>query len=166
MEKHPRISLIAAIGIRTHALGKDGKLLWHLPNDMGRFKSLTTGHTVIMGRKTWESIPEKFRPLPHRTNIVITRDSNYSAPGATTVHSLEEALETAQSNEEVEIFVIGGAQIYEEALSRADHLYLTLVDSDEEGDVFFPDYSEFTKETFREFYSGSPSYTFITLERK
>ncbi|QQR82113.1 dihydrofolate reductase [Candidatus Campbellbacteria bacterium] len=149
MMNQSKISIIAAIGKTTHALGKDGALLWRIPEDMRRFKTLTIGHTVIMGRKTWESIPEKFRPLPERTNIVITKNTAYSASGALVVHTFNEALDVAQKNERTEIFIIGGARVYEEALSKSSRLYLTLVDSDTQGDVFFPDYSTFTKKSLR-----------------
>ncbi len=166
MTKPPLISLIAAIGTRTRGLGKGGKLLWRLPDDMKRFKALTTGHVVIMGRKTWESIPEKFRPLPDRTNIVITRDTNYEAPGATVTHALVEALEKAREIEHEEIFIIGGAQVYAEGLSEANRLYLTLVDSDDEADVFFPDYSLFDKEITREEHpESSPPYSYVVLKK-
>lgn len=166
MTKPPLISLIAAIGTRTRGLGKGGELLWRLPDDMKRFKALTTGHVVIMGRKTWESIPEKFRPLPDRTNIVITRDTTYEALGATVNHTLAEALEKAREVEHEEIFIIGGAQVYTESIPEADRLYLTLVDSDDEADVFFPDYSTFTREILREEHpESSPPYSYVVLEK-
>ena len=162
----PRISMIAAIGVNTRGLGKGGELLWRLSDDMKRFKTLTTGHVVIMGRKTWESIPEKFRPLPDRTNIVITHNAAYEAPGASVAHTLGEALEKACEVETQEIFIIGGAQIYTESLPGTDRLYLTLVDSDDEADVFFPDYSMFSKEISREEHpDSSPSYSYIVLEK-
>ncbi len=138
-----RIHEIAAIGTETRALGKDGKLLWRLPGDLKRFKELTRGHPVIMGRKTWESLPEKFRPLPERTNIILTRDMSYEAPGATVVHSIDDAFAAGHGAEGgEEVFVIGGAEIYAAALPYSDTLYLTLVESDLEGDVFFPQYEE------------------------
>src|SRR3989344_512770 len=115
-----RVAIIAAIG-RNRALGLKGKLLWRLPDDMQRFKETTTGHPVIMGRKTWESIPEKFRPLPERTNIIVTRQTGYEAPGATMVSSLPAACAAAaQAAGSDEIFVIGGGEIYSEALSIVD----------------------------------------------
>lgn len=165
MTKPPLISLIAAIGTRTRALGKNGQLLWRIPEDMQRFKTLTIGHPVIMGRKTWESIPEKFRPLPERTNIIITRDAGYTASGAIVAHSLEEALEKARGIESEEIFIIGGAQIYAESLSKADRLYLTLVDSDDEADAFFPDYSKFKEVSREEHPDSSPSHSYVVLEK-
>ncbi len=158
--------MIAAIGTRTRALGKGGDLLWHIPEDMKRFKALTMGHPVIMGRKTWESIPGKFRPLPGRTNIVITRTEGYEAPGASIAYDFASALKQAESENPSEIFVIGGSQIYMEGLPYARRLYLSLIDSDEEGDIFFPAYSEFTNETSREEHPEStPPYTFVVLEK-
>ena len=158
--------MIAAIGTRTRALGKGGDLLWHIPEDMKRFKTLTMGHPVIMGRKTWESIPEKFRPLPGRTNIVITRTEGYEASGAVIVHDFASALKRAYEETPNEIFVIGGSQIYTEGLPYTQRLYLSLIDSDEEGDIFFPEYSEFTKEISREEHPEStPPYTFVVLEK-
>ena len=110
------ISLIAAIG-KGRELGKNGKLLWHLPDDMRRFKELTTGHPVIMGRKTWESLPERFRPLPGRTNIVVTRQADYKAAGAIVADSLGAARAVAARAEGAnEIFVIGGGELYAVAL--------------------------------------------------
>ncbi len=126
------LSLIEAIG-ENRELGHHGKLPWHLPADFQRFKAMTRGHTVIMGRKTYESIG---RPLPERTNIVITRDQSYMAPGCIVVHSFDEALAKAQGDE---VFVIGGAQVYAEAMPRADRLYITHVQGSFEADTFFPE---------------------------
>lgn len=162
-----KISVIAAIG-KNRAIGKDNQLLWQIPGDLPRFKSLTVGHPVIMGRKTWESIPEKFRPLPGRTNIVITRDSSYTAPGAVLAQSFPEALSLARDAEgSEEIFAIGGQQVYECALPFATNLYLTLVDDEKEGDAFFPSYEDqFSKETLREDQEGNGlKYTWLNLER-
>ncbi|MFI5148932.1 MAG: dihydrofolate reductase [Bacteroidia bacterium] len=128
------ISIIAAIS-DNNVLGKDNKLIWHLPADLKHFKELTNGHHMIMGRKTWESIGSK--PLPGRTSIVITRDKNYKAEGCILVHSLEEALESAKGQEEV--FVIGGAEIYRQAMDKASKLYITRVHHKFEGDTFFPE---------------------------
>lgn len=153
------ISIIAALG-KNRVIGKDNELLWPIPDDLKRFKEITTGHPVIMGSKTYESIG---KPLPNRTNIVITRDKNYKAPGTFIAHSLEEAFEKAGGGE---IFVIGGAQIYSLALPHADKLYLTLIEDEKEGDAFFPDYSEFTKKTLveeREF--KGIKYSWINFER-
>ena len=110
------ITLIAAAA-ENNALGKDNDLLWHLPEDFKRFKQITSGHYIIMGRKTFESFP---KPLPNRTHIIITRQKEYLADGCLVVHSLEEALEISPQNEEV--FIIGGAQIYKQALPFADKI--------------------------------------------
>lgn len=162
-----RVSAVAAIGRSTRALGRDGDLLWHLPEDMQRFKTLTLGHPVVMGRKTWDSLPEKYRPLPGRTNIVVTRSGDFAAEGAVVVRSIEEALDAArQAPGSEEICIIGGGEIYRLALPFTDRLYLTLIDDDAEGDTFFPEYDEFTRVVEEESHSESnPSYTFITLER-
>jgi dihydrofolate reductase len=162
-----KISVIAAIG-KNRAIGKDNQLLWQIPGDLPRFKSLTLGHPVIMGRKTWESIPEKFRPLPGRTNIVITRDSSYDAPGAVLAQSFPEALSRARDAEgSEEIFAIGGQQVYECALPFATNLYLTLVDDEKEGDAFFPAYEDqFSNETLREEREHEGlKYVWLNLER-
>lgn len=126
------LSLIAAIG-KNNELGKDNQLLWKLPDDFKHFKDITSGHTVIMGRKTFASIG---RPLPNRRNIVITRDTTFTNDGIEVVHSLEDALELVQN--ENEVFVIGGAQIYNEALPYANKLYMTHIDGTFDADTFFP----------------------------
>lgn len=163
---NPRTSLIAAIG-HERAIGKDNGLLWHLPGDMKHFKELTAGHPVIMGRKTWESLPEKFRPLPGRANFVVTRSGWYEAPGATTAFSFPEALSYAKEAEGGdEIFVIGGGEMYRAALPFASRLYLTLVDDATPGTVTFPEYPDFTNELSREAHTENGiAYEFVTLER-
>jgi dihydrofolate reductase len=163
-----RVALIAALGAKTRAIGKNGELLWHIPEDLRRFKALTSGHPVIMGRKTWESLPERARPLPNRTNIVVTRDPSYVAPGAVVADSLEAALDAAASAAGAdEIFVIGGGELYAAALPRAGRLYLTLIDSDLEGDTFFPPYeTEFIKTLAQESAeSNGLKYRWLDLER-
>jgi len=130
------IALVAAVA-RGGVIGRDGGVPWHLAEDLARFKSLTTGHAVVMGRKTWDSLPERFRPLPGRRNIVVTRDPAWAAEGAKPAASLEAALECLAG--EARVFVIGGAQIYRQALPLADELLLTEVDLAVEGDTFFPD---------------------------
>lgn len=161
-----KISLIAAIG-RNRAIGKDNRLLWSIPGDLPRFKALTLGHPVIMGRKTWESLPEKFRPLPGRTNIVITRDPAYPAPGAVLVQSFPETLSRARDAEGAEeIFIIGGQQVYECALPFAQRLYLTLVDDEPAGDAFFPSFEDQFAETSRETgQEHAPPFSLVTYER-
>jgi dihydrofolate reductase len=126
--------LIAAVA-KNGVIGKDNALPWHLPEDLKHFKALTTGHAVIMGRKTWESLPERFRPLPGRLNIVVTRNAGYAAPGATVVHSLEEAQKVGAGGT---AFVIGGAELYAHALPLAQRLELTEIDAEFPGDAHFP----------------------------
>ena len=132
----PEIVIIAAVA-KNRVIGKDNQLLWNIPEDMAHFKALTAGHTVIMGRKTWESLPPRFRPLPGRRNIVITRQSNFAAPGAETANSLEAAITLEKSDKTV--FIIGGAEIYAQAMTLADRLEITEVDLDLEGDSWFPE---------------------------
>jgi len=160
--KTPKISAIAAIS-KNRVLGKDNKLIWKIPEDFKRYVKITTGHALIMGRKTYESIG---RPLPNRTNIILTRDMDYTAPGCIVTHSLEEALAEARKVENEEIFINGGAQIYAEALPLTDKLYLTVVDQEAEGDALFPEYHDFKNTTFKQ--SGGHEelkYTFLELER-
>lgn len=132
------ISLIVAVA-DNNVIGKDNALIWHLPADMKFFREKTTGHCIITGRKNYESIPEKFRPLPNRTNIVITRQPDYRAPGAVIVGSVEAAIEKAKQSGDNEIFIIGGAEIFRQSLSYADRIYLTMIHHSFEGDVFFPE---------------------------
>lgn len=165
-QKKPRISLIAALGRHTRAIGKNNRLLWQLPEDLKRFKELTHGHPVIMGRKTWDSLPERFRPLPGRTNIVVSRSPGVTASGAIVAASLLDALEAAEGAPGAdEVFVIGGGEMYRLALPLADRLYLTLVDDDSEGDAFFPAYDDFTSIVEEVRHEGAPSYAFTTVER-
>lgn len=157
------ISIIAAIG-SNRELGKNNKLLWHIPEDMKRFRELTNGHPIIMGRTTYESIG---RPLPNRTNIIVTRDPDYKAEGCIVVHSLEEAITEAKKHEEEEIFVIGGGQIYSQAITMADKLYLTKVNGIFDADTFFPDYSDFTRVVSSEKKQDNTyTYEFLELERR
>jgi len=135
-----KLILIAAIA-RNRVIGKNGKLPWHIPEDLARFKQLTTGHTVIMGRKTFDSLD---KPFPNRVNIVIT--SNV-INGVKSYPSLEFALQAL--NNEKEVFVIGGGRVYTNALRFADELRLTLLDRDVDGDTYFPPYQEILKRNFR-----------------
>jgi len=128
------LTLIAAVA-RNGVIGVDNRLPWHLPADLQHFKALTLGNTVIMGRKTWESLPAKFRPLPGRRNVVVTRDGSYRAEGAVVALSLPAAIEAAETGE---AFVIGGAELYAAALPLADRLELTEIDAAFEGDTHFP----------------------------
>lgn len=154
----PKISIIVAVAGKKRVIGKRGALPWYIPAELKRFKEITTGHPIIMGRKTHESIG---RALPGRTNIVITRDPNYQAEGCIVVHSLDEAIKVAK---EKEIFIIGGGQIYEQALPRADKLYLTYIEKQIEGDVFFPDYSQFKKKVNESDWQEHEGYKYKFLE--
>ena len=131
----PEIVIIAAVA-KNRVIGKDNTLIWNIPEDMAHFKALTSGQTVIMGRKTWESLPPRFRPLPGRRNIVISRQADFAAPGAELAASLEAALQLAAQAETA--FIIGGEQIYRQAMDVADRLEITEVDLEPEGDAWFP----------------------------
>lgn len=161
------VSIVVAMG-HGRVIGKDNGLLWHLPDDLKHFKRVTDDHPVVMGRKTWESLPEKYRPLPNRTNIVVTRDASYEAPGAKVVTSIEAALEAAREAPGSEdICIIGGGEIYRLALPLTDRLYLTLVDDATPGTVTFPAYeSEFANEVSREAHEENGfKYEWVTLDR-
>ena len=160
------LSLIAAVA-KNRVIGKDNTLLWHLPEDMRHFRETTRGKPVIMGRKTWESLPDSFRPLPGRLNIVVSRNPAYRALGATLVASLEEAI--LKAGESGEIFVIGGAELYRQAMPIADRLYLTEIDLDFEGDAFFPEVSPMQWDTFSRqdsCHSGGLDYSFVNYCRR
>ncbi len=131
-----RLSLIVAMD-KNELIGVNGRIPWHLPDDMKWFRQQTLGKPVIMGRKTFESIPDRFRPLPGRHNIVLSRHNDYEAEGVTAVHSIEAAL--AAAGDVAEIVVIGGAELYAQVLPQADRLYLTLIDAEFVGDVHFPE---------------------------
>ena len=162
MKIKPKISIVAALA-KNRVIGGGNTMLWHIKEDFKRFKELTSGHPIIMGRKTFESIG---RPLPLRTNIVISRDTKQVADGIVMAASLEEAISKAAATDEHEVFIIGGGQIYKEALPIADKLYLTLIDLEVSGDTYFPDYSEFSKITYKkECHDENCSYTFLELER-
>ena len=158
------ISIIVAIA-KNGVIGDKNTLLWHLREDMIHFRTITSGHPVVMGRKTYDSIG---RPLPKRTNVVITRDTELQIEGCTMAHSLTEAVETFDSSEEV--FIIGGAQIYNQAMPLADRLYLTIIDKEYEGDSSFPeiDYNSWRQISCEKFERGEAfeyPFSFITLER-
>jgi dihydrofolate reductase len=135
------ISMIAAVS-KNRVIGKNNDLPWKLPDDMKFFMEKTKGHHAIMGRKNYESIPHKFKPLPNRTNIVVTHQKNYSAAGCIVVDSLEKALTIARDNKEVEAFIIGGAEIYKLGLAYANRLYLTEINAEIQGDTYFPQYNK------------------------
>ena len=164
------VSIIVAAA-ENGAIGKDNDLIWRFPNDTQFFKETTLGHHVIMGRKNFESIPHKYRPLPNRVNIIITRQDNYTAKECTVVNSIESALEVAKKNGESEAFIIGGGQIYQLALAKnlVDKIYLTRIHSKYDGDTFFKKLSSQWIEKSRNKYIADENhaydYSFITLEK-
>ncbi|KKQ20841.1 MAG: Dihydrofolate reductase [Candidatus Nomurabacteria bacterium GW2011_GWA1_37_20] len=160
------ISLIAAIG-KNNELGKNNTLVWSMPTDLKYFRKTTSGHPVIMGRKTFESIG---RPMPNRRNIVITRDQNYKKDGIEVAHSLEEALNLVPHKKE-EIFIIGGAEIYKQAMPIADKLYITHIEAeDKDADAFFPEiipivWNEISREERKKDEKNSFNYTFSVYKK-
>jgi dihydrofolate reductase len=159
------ISLIVATS-ENNAIGKDNQLLWHLPADLKHFKDITTGHPILMGRKTYESIG---RPLPNRRNIVITRQEDLTIAGVEIATSITEAISLCST--EKEVFIIGGAEIYKSALPFAHRIYLTTVHQHYEADAFFPaltmdDWNTIHQEYHHPDEKNSVAYTFSTLERK
>jgi dihydrofolate reductase len=165
-----KVSLIVAVS-ENGVIGKDNDLIWHLPNDMRFFKETTMGHHVIMGRKNFESIPHKYRPLPNRTNVIITRQSDYKAEGCVVVNSVEAALEIAKNNGENEPFIIGGGQIYKLVLEAKmiDKIYLTKVHHSFDGDTFFPElnseWKEVSKVENKADEKHAHDYCFLTFEK-
>ena len=165
------VALIVAVA-ENGVIGKDNDLIWHLPKDMRFFKETTLGHHVIMGRKNFESIPHKYRPLTDRTNIVITRQSGYKAEGCIIVNSVVAALDIAKNNGDTEPFIIGGGQIYKIALEQnlVDRIYLTKIHHTFDGDTFFPELNSEWKEINRQdCFSDEKNkydYSFIVLEKK
>jgi dihydrofolate reductase len=164
-----RLSLIVAAS-ENNVIGIDGGLPWSLPDDMKRFKELTRGKPVIMGRKTYESIPAKFRPLPERVNIVVTRQREYAAPGCMVVASFNAAVDAAVATGNDHVFVIGGGEIYREALVVADAVYLTRVHTTLTGDVTFPalsssEWREVSREEHPADDRHAHPFEFLTYER-
>lgn len=168
----PEIATIVALGRdgnHNHALGKDNKLIWHIKEDLKRFKELSLGHPVIMGRKTFESIFAMLgKPLPNRTNIVVTRNADWHCEGVTTVSSFQEALSLAKQLDQERIVIGGGAEIYRQALPFTTKLYLTLIDDSKEADSFFPPYEDqFPKKIFEEEHQTPEGirYKWVDVER-
>jgi dihydrofolate reductase len=162
-----KLSIIVATA-EQGVIGKDNQLIWHLPEDLKMFRRLTTGHVIIMGRKTFESIG---KPLPNRTSIIISRNTDYQVEGCIVVGSLEEAIEKAKEIESEEAFIIGGAQIYALALDMADTVYLTQVHHNFEGDVFFPVldtniWTETERKSFQPDEKHAYAFDFVTLEKR
>ena len=155
------ITLVVAAA-RNGVIGKDGAIPWRLPEDLKRFKTLTLGHTVVMGRKTWDSLPPNYRPLPGRRNVVVTRDANWQAEGGEAT-TLEAALSQGG-----DIFVIGGGEIYRAALAKADRIELTEVHRDFEGDAVFTFDRAAWREVGRQDHRTADGlgYSFVTLDRK
>lgn len=163
--KTPRVTLILARA-RNGVIGAKGGLPWHLPEDLAFFKRTTMGHPIVMGRKTWESIG---RPLPGRRSIVVTRDRNFAATGAEVVHSLDDAVALCADSDE--IFVIGGAHLYADALPRADRLLLTEIQADFDGDTFLPapsaaDWKEASREPHPATDSRAFAFDFVDYRRR
>jgi dihydrofolate reductase len=148
---------------RNRVIGRGGDLPWHLPADLRRFRELTSGHAVVMGRRTYESLPERFRPLPNRRNLVLSTDPAYSAPGAEVFGDLESALAACSQD----CFVIGGGATYAEALAVADRVYATEIDADIEGDTFFPELASPWRrvETSEPEVENGHAFSFCTYER-
>ncbi|MBI5258415.1 MAG: dihydrofolate reductase [Burkholderiales bacterium] len=168
MSQQRTLALIAAVA-RNGAIGHGNQLLWRLPEDMRHFRAQTMGCPVIMGRKTWDSVPERFRPLPGRQNIVVTRQPQWSAPGALVVHTLDEAL--AAAADAPRVFVIGGGELYAAALPRVDELVLTEIDADFTGDIHFPawDRNAFTEQQRERHHAAAPNdfdFSFVTYRRR
>lgn len=165
MPARPRIALIYARA-SNGVIGREGTMPWHLPEDLARFRALTQGHPVIMGRKTWDSLPARFRPLPGRRNIVLTRQQSWQAPGAERADSLQAALELCRPHGEV--WVIGGGQIYAQALPLANRVEVTEIHQEVLGDAYAPELGPQWHETVRESSQSSTGlpYSFVSYERR
>ncbi len=166
-----KISVVVAVA-ENNAIGKEGKLLWRLSRDMQYFKEVTWGHYVLMGRKTWDGIPPKFSPLPGRVNIIVTRQSDFVCEGCKVVASVEEGIEFARQNGEQELMVIGGGEIYKQALNKTDKIYLTKVHHTfTDADTFFPQLSNEEWNTTNSEWNMADEknefdFEFVVLERK
>ena len=165
MSTLPNLSIIAALS-ENHVIGRDNQLPWRMPADLAHFKRLTMGKPIIMGRRTWESLPGL---LPHRTHVVVTRDRDYSVEGGIVVHSVQEAFDLVGDAEEM--MIIGGASLYAQTLPLAAKMYLTVIHGYFKGDATFPDYeradwSEIARERHAADARNPHDYTFLTLERR
>jgi dihydrofolate reductase len=159
------ITIIAAIA-ENNALGKDNQLIWHLPADLKRFKQVTLNHHIIMGRKTFESLG---KPLPNRTTIIITRNKNYRVKGCIVVNSLKKAIEASKQDENP--YILGGAEIYRQAIEIADKLDITFIHKEFEADAFFPEidhkiWKETSREDFKADTNNKYNFSFVTYNRK
>lgn len=162
----PILSAIAALA-ENRVIGLKNQMPWHLPADLKHFRTITSGHPILMGRKTFESIG---RPLPNRTNIILTRDKNYQADGCIVVNEVEQALNAANELNASEVFIIGGSEIYQLLLPRVQRLYLTEIHQQFEGDAFFPQldkshWHEVSRETHTADEQNPYNYSFVLLER-
>jgi len=159
---NPKLSIICAIA-ENRAIGKNNQLLWHIKEDFKFFKEKTSGHVIVMGQKTFESIG---KPLPNRTTIVLSNDPSVNIEGVIMARTFDEVFEKAREIEKEEVFICGGGSVYAQTIGMADKLYLTVVKGDFEADVFFPEYGEFTKVVSeRESRDENFEYTFLELER-
>lgn len=162
-----KLSIIAALST-NNVIGRNNDIPWRLSTDLKRFKALTMGHHLLMGRKTYESVG---RPLPGRVTVVITRQEGFAPEGVTVVHSLEEAIRVAAAANDAEAFIAGGAEIYQQSMHRADRMYLTRVHADVEGDTFFPDFDDVSEwrltdaEHFDADEKNEHPFSFLTYER-
>ena len=162
-----KVSILAALST-NNVIGRDNQVPWRLSTDLKRLKALSMGHHVVMGRKTYDSVG---RPLPGRTNVVITRQADYAPEGVVVVHALEDALHVARDANETEVFILGGAEIYRQAMHRCDRMYLTRVHADVEGDTWFPDFDDVTewKLTDAEHFDADEKneypFSFLTYDR-
>ena len=154
---------------QNRVIGRDNDLPWKLPDDMKFFQRTTKGHVVIMGRKNYDSLPPNYKPLPNRTNIILTRQAGFIAEDCIVCDNLEDALKYSRNEGEQEVFVIGGGQVYEQALDQSDRIYLTEIDAEIEGDTFFPELNDSWKEVKRENHSTDErhkySFDFVTYEK-
>ena len=162
------ISMIAAMG-KNRVIGKDNDIPWHLPDDFKFFKETTKGHHVVMGRKNWESLPHRFRPLPDRPNLVVTRQNSYVAEGADLFNSLQASIDFAHNQKEEEVFIIGGGEIYREGLHLAEKIYLTEINGEFDGQTTFPILGNEWKEVDREHHPVDErhkySFDFVTYKK-
>jgi dihydrofolate reductase len=160
-----KVALVAAVA-RGGVIGRDGKLPWRIPEDMAHFRDVTMGHPVVMGRKTWDSLPDRFRPLPGRRNVVVTRNPAWSADGAERAGSFDDALDLL--DRESRVSVIGGGEIFAAALPHADELLLTEIDLDADGDTLFPEWdrSAFAERTREEHVTADGTrFAFVSYAR-
>ncbi len=165
-----RVSMIAAMA-RNRVIGRGNDLPWNLPDDMAFFVAKTKGHHVLMGRKNYESIPPRYRPLPNRPNVVITRQTDFNAEGCHVVHALEEGLALAKDSGEEEAFIIGGGEIYTLGLAMAERIYLTEIQAEIAGDAYFPETDKGQwQETARTHHPADEkhayAFDFVVYERK